>query len=91
MDSQSARLDRIETKLDRLTEVVGQFSALDTKLEGFDGRMSRFELRLDLIENQTNKHSETFAKNSGRGLIVERAAWVIFAAVVAFLSKIFGG
>ncbi len=84
MDQQVARLDRIEAKLDQLTEMMLDLARLDERADAFEQKLQRHELRLDLIENTTNKNSETLAGLSGKGMMVERAGWILFAAAVAY-------
>ena len=88
MDQQTARLDRIEAKLDQLTEMMLDLARLDERAEAIEQKLQRHELRLDLIENTANKNSETLASMSGRGMMVERAAWIVFAGVAAYLQRL---
>lgn len=77
------RLTRIEEKLDRLAEMMSDLARLDERADAIDQKLSRHELRLDLIENQANKNAEQLAGMSGRGMMLERAGWIVFAAAVA--------
>ena len=84
MDQQVARLDRIEAKLDQLTKMMADLARLDERMDSFEQKLQRHELRLDLIENTANKNSEALAGIGGKGMMVERAGWIIFAAAVAY-------
>lgn len=88
MDQQTARLDRIESKLDALAEMMADLARLDERADAIEQKLQRHELRLDLIENTANKNSETLASMSGRGMMVERAAWIVFAGVAAYLQRL---
>ena len=87
MDGDSARLDRIESKLDALAEMMADLARLDERADGIEQKLQRHELRLDLIENATNKSTEALAGLSGKGMMIERAGWIMFAAVVAYVQS----
>ena len=80
------RLDRIEEKLDRVVETLQLLARIDERQDAFDQRLSRHELRLDLIERATQENTERLATAAGRGLLIERAAWILFAAAVGSAS-----
>ena len=83
------RLNRIEQKLDQLAVMLTDLARLDERADGLEVRVNRHELRLDIIENQTNRHSQIIAKGEGKGLLIERAAWILFAAVMSSISHFF--
>lgn len=77
------RLQRIEVKLDRLSELVGDLARVDEKASSIGRRVDRHEYRLDMLEENQREVAEAVTKNSGTAAMLERAAWVIFAAAVA--------
>ena len=83
------RLNRIEQKLDQLAVMLTDLARLDERADGLEVRVNRHELRLDIIENQTNRHSQSIAKGEGKGLLIERGAWLLFAAVMSSISHFF--
>ena len=83
------RLNRIEQKLDQLAVMLSDLARLDERADGIEVRLNRHELRLDVIESQTNRQGETLASMTGKGLMIERAAWILFAAGVGAASHIF--
>jgi len=89
MDPNDERLSRIETKVDQLAVMMSDLARLDERADGIEVRINRHELRIDVIESQTNRQAETLAAMSGKGLMIERAAWVLFAAGVGAASHIF--
>jgi len=89
MDPNDERLSRIETKVDQLAVMMSDLARLDERADGIEVRINRHELRLDVIESQTNRQAETLAAMSGKGLMIERAAWILFAAGVGAASHIF--
>ena len=89
MDPNDERLSRIEKKVDQLAVMMSDLARLDERADGIEVRLNRHELRLDVIESQTNRQGETLAAMTGKGLMIERAAWVLFAAEVGAASHIF--
>ena len=51
MDDQAVRLNRIETKLDKLTEAMSMIARVDEKLVAGSARIDRLEYRLDEQES----------------------------------------
>ncbi len=89
MSAELDRLTRIEVKLDQLAALMADLARLDERADGIEVRLNRHELRLDVIESQGNRSTEAIAKMSGKSLMMERAAWILFAAAVAAASHIF--
>jgi hypothetical protein len=82
------RFDRIEHKLDQLSETVAILARIDERLVSSHKRLDRHEMRLDMLEGNIRDTEQVIAKSAGKGMIAERAAWVIFAALISVLSKI---
>lgn len=89
MSAELDRLTRIEVKLDQLALLMADLARLDERADGIEVRLNRHELRLDVIESQANRSTEAIAKMDGRGLMVERAAWIMFAAAASGASHFF--
>lgn len=87
--NENSRLDRIEEKLDRVVETLQMLARIDERQDAFEQRLNRHELRIDLIEKDVNDHGEALAASTGKGLVIERAAWIIFAAVVSSAAHFF--
>lgn len=83
------RLARIEHKLDDLALMMADLARLDERADAQEVRINRHELRLDVIESQANRSTEAIAKMDGRGLMIERAAWIMFAAAASGASHFF--
>ena len=81
------RLDRIEQKLDRITDALADLARMDERQDALAQRIDRHEFRLDLIEDQTNATSETLAKSAGQSQLIERAAWIVFAAAMSLVAS----
>ena len=89
MEPTETRLTRIEEKLDRVSETLQQLARIDERQSGFEARLNRHEYRLDQIEDGQRDNENALAKLSGKGILVERGAWIIFAAILATATKFF--
>ena len=81
------RFDRIEAKLDSLTDTVAILARIDERLVSSHKRLDRHEVRLDLLEGNIRDAETAMARVSGKSMVAERAGWIIFAAVIAASAK----
>jgi len=81
------RFDRIEQKIDQLSDTVAILARIDERLVSSHKRLDRHEIRLDLLEGNIRDTEQTIAKAAGKGMIAERAAWIVFAAAITVLAK----
>mgnify|MGYP001172038456 CR=1 FL=1 len=89
-DSQIAlRFDRLEVKIDKLTEVMLDVARVEEQILGINARLKRQEFRLDENERKLDVLSETAAKNSLVAKIGGSLAASIWAAIVAALIYFF--
>ena len=86
MDAQEARLTRIEEKLDKVSETLFELARIDERQEGFEVRINRHELRLDMIESKLDQTSDSLIRMSGKGIVIERGAWILFAAALSMMT-----
>jgi chromosome segregation ATPase len=90
MDLQQT-LSSIDAKLDRLSAAVhalsNQASRVDERMIGHDARLKRHELRLDQMEDAQRDIEQQVAVHTGRGAMMERAAWILFAAALTLGQK----
>tara|TARA_Y100000289_G_C3859938_1_gene117989 strand:+ start:84 stop:356 length:273 start_codon:yes stop_codon:yes gene_type:complete len=77
------RLEKIEDKLDKLSEAVVSIARIEervtTVLKQNDRLFSNFEkleLRVDKVENQANINAKTVS-------VTERFIWIVLSAIVA--------
>lgn len=82
MDDQAVRLNRIETKLDKLTEAMAMIARVDEKLVAGSARIDRLEYRLDEYEGDLDSVKSIVGYNSQSAKIAERFAWLMISAVV---------
>ena len=84
------RFDRLEVKIDRLTEVLTSIAVVEEQINGQNARLKRHEFRLDENEKKIEEVSETLATNSqvikvGQGIVAS-----IWAAILSALVYFFG-
>lgn len=86
MDDQAVRLNRIETKLDKLTEAMTLIARVDEKLMAGNARIDRLEFRLDEQEEDLDNVKEMVGYNNQTVKAVERFFWVVVTAVVGIVA-----
>ena len=93
MDLQQT-LASIDRKLDRLSADVqaltNQASRVDERMHGIDARLKRHELRLDQLEFDQRELQLKVADSNSKGAMMERAAWILFAAGLTLAQKFIG-
>lgn len=81
-ETQTARLDRIEEKIDKLSDAMISLARAEEKLiaieknnhANFD-RMNRFSQKLDNIEDRVNDNAHTVD-------VIKKTFWMVLGAVV---------
>lgn len=86
MDDQAVRLNRIETKLDKLTEAMTMIARVDEKLTAGAARIDRLEYRLDEQEGDIDSIKAVVGHNQQSSKVAERFVWILVTALVGFLS-----
>ena len=86
----SRRFDRIETKIDKLTDILASVARVEEKLVGADARLKRHEFRLDESERKVEDLTEAVASNSqvakvGQGLVT--SIWAAFIGVIVYMFR----
>ncbi len=80
------RLDRIEQKLDKLTEAVSQIARVEEQLLSLFKRMDRHEKRLDDQEEDLQQLNNTVLTNTHSVKAGERLVWLVLATVASGLG-----
>lgn len=88
-DTQVKRLDRIEEKIDKLSDAMISLARAEEKLiaieknnlANFD-RMNRFSLKLDVIEDKVNENAHTVN-------IITKLFWIAIASSLAAMATHF--
>ena len=89
MDDQSVRLNRIEAKLDKLTEAMSMIARVDEKLVAGAARIDRLEFRLDDQENEIDKLKTNVGQNTQSVKTAERFVWLLVSALVGVIMYSF--
>jgi uncharacterized coiled-coil protein SlyX len=85
LDDQATRLNRIEAKLDKLTEAMSMIARVDEKLVAGSARIDRLEYRLDEQETDLDKIKNIVNYNAQSVKIAERFVWILVSAVVGLV------
>ena len=85
MDDQAVRLNRIEAKLDKLTEAMSMIARVDEKLVAGSERIDRLEYRLDEQESEIDTLKSDVGQNTQSVQAAERFVWVLVSAVVGLV------
>lgn len=86
MDDYAARLNRIESKLDKLTEAMTMIARVDEKLTAVNARTDRLEFRLDEYEADLDKIKGTVGYNEQSVKIAERFIWILISSIVGLAT-----
>lgn len=86
----SRRFDRLEVKIDKLTEVLTNVARVEEKLIGTDARLKRHEFRLDENERKLDEVAETALANQNTakiGTAILASLWTAILGYVAYLFR----
>mgnify|MGYP000362434100 CR=1 FL=1 len=85
----SRRFDRLEVKIDKLTEVLTSVARVEEKLIGTDARLKRHEVRLDENERNSEEVSETALTNQNTAKIGTAIVASLWTAVLGYVAYLF--
>lgn len=86
MDDYAVRLNRIETKLDKLTEAMTMIARVDEKLMAGKQRIDRLEFRLDEQEADLDNVKGIVGYNTQSAKVAERFAWIMISGLVGVVA-----
>ena len=87
--SQEARLQRIENKLDKLSEAFTILARVEEKIMSSNTRIDRLEYRADEAERDVDKIKGIVGYNQQTVRQVERFAWILVSSLVGTLMYFF--
>jgi cob(I)alamin adenosyltransferase len=87
--SQEARLQRIENKLDKLSEAFTILARVEEKIMSSNTRIDRLEFRADEQERDMDKMKGIVGYNQNTVRIVERFSWLLISALVGTVTYFF--
>lgn len=89
VESQAKRLDRIETKIDKLSDAMISLARAEEKLIAIEknnhsnyDRMNKFSMKLDDIERKVNENAHTVG-------IINKVAWAATSILIGAFIKMF--
>jgi hypothetical protein len=80
-----ARFDRIEKKIDKLTDAVTAIARVEEKILASNMRLDRAELRLDINESELDELAKVVRDNSGIVKFADKMFWLIIGSVTGFI------
>tara|TARA_R110000764_G_scaffold81048_2_gene160685 strand:- start:5 stop:286 length:282 start_codon:yes stop_codon:yes gene_type:complete len=83
------RFDRLEVKLDKLTEVLTNVARVEEKLNGVSARLKRHEFRLDENEKKTEEVSDQVTTNNQVIKVGQAILLSLWAALVSSIAYTF--
>lgn len=83
LENDSRRLDRIEAKIDKLSETVVTLARVEEKVEALDREAIRTNERLDKVDSRLETVEGKVGSNDVTVSIVNKLFWIIVVAVVS--------
>jgi 50S ribosomal subunit-associated GTPase HflX len=83
------RLERIEEKLDKLSDTVSDLARIEERMLSVFKRLDRHEKRLDDQEDDLRTLSNNVILNSKTTTSIERLFWVIITATASVVVYMF--
>ena len=85
------RLDRIEQKLDKLTDAITMIARVEEKMAASNDRIDSMEKRITKTESDLNNIAILARKNSGIAAFADKAFWVLAGALVSIAAYFMKG
>jgi predicted RNase H-like nuclease (RuvC/YqgF family) len=86
VDDQAVRLNRIEAKLDKITEAMTMIARVDEKLVANQARTDRLEYRLDEQESDIDGLKSVVGYNTQSVKVAERFIWILISSIVGLAT-----
>ena len=80
------RLNRIEAKLDKLTEAMTMIARVDEKIMASQARTDRLEYRLDEQESDIDSLKSIVGYNTQSVKVAERFVWILVSSIIGLLA-----
>lgn len=78
-----ARFDRLEQKIDKLTDAVTAIARVEEKILASNMRLDRAEYRLDINESELDELAKEVRDNSGVVKFADKAFWIVVGGLVS--------
>ena len=86
-----ARFDRLENKIDKLTDAVTQIARVEEKIFASSKRLDTLENRTNKLENDLDEVANIARRNSGVAAFGDKLFWLSAGGLISFISYIFRG
>jgi hypothetical protein len=87
MDDQTTRLNRIEEKLDRVSEAIVSLARMEERMITLFKRMDTYDTKQDILETRVSKIEVNNATQTGSSTWTDKVVWIIIAAgLTAFFT-----
>lgn len=89
MDDLSSRLDRIDTKLDKLTDAISQLARIEERISHQNQNMIQLDAQFKDMEDRIRQLEY---QGGTRGVLlrhIERFGWLLISAVIGLLAYFF--
>ena len=83
-----ARFDKLEIKLDKMSDSLTKLVELDTRLDHFSQNNIDQDKRMDVITVRLNKLNDLVIKNTESSRIAERIFFIILTSAITFMAYI---
>tara|TARA_B100000795_G_C22749152_1_gene418621 strand:+ start:1080 stop:1355 length:276 start_codon:yes stop_codon:yes gene_type:complete len=83
-----ARFDKLEIKLDKMSESLTKLVELDTRLDHFSQNNIDQDKRMDAITVRLNKLNDLVIRNTESSRIAERIFFIILTSAITFMAYI---
>lgn len=84
------RFNRLEVKIDKLTEAVTSIARVEEKILASNHRIENLEVRVSKTEDDLDKIADLARANGGAARFAEKLFWIVAGGVVGFLIKLAG-
>lgn len=81
----NARFDRLEQKIDKLTDAVTAIARVEEKILASNMRLDRAEYRLDITETDLDDLAKIVRDNSGVVKFADKVFWLVIGSVTGFI------
>lgn len=78
-----ARFDRLEQKIDKLTDAVTAIARVEEKILASNLRLDRAEYRLDMQESELDELTKTVRDNAGAVKFADKFFWLAIGGLVS--------
>lgn len=85
-ETQSVRLDRIEEKIDRISEVLIQLARVEEKIADLEIRREEQDIRVHKLSEKTDRIDRTTTSISEKVSVMQRVGYVIIGIFVTTIA-----